>query len=114
MATLLKTSQNIDPNAPLYSLTIGQFSELVACQRKYDVVTKNERKIIGIDGVCEMTGYKKTTIYALVHKRQIPFFRPQHGGRKLYFRREEIEEWQQENRVETTAEYVTKTERGNS
>ena len=90
--TLLKTSKSIDPNAPLFSLTVGQFSELAACQRKHDVVIKNERKIIGIDGVCEMTGYKKATIYALVHKRQIPFFRPQHGGRKLYFRREEIEE----------------------
>ena len=106
---LSKATKNFDTNAPLFSLTVGQFEELVAGQKKEDVVSiKNEKKVIGINEVCEMTGYKKPTIYALVHKRQIPFFKPPHKGKKLFFRREEIEAWMQENRTETVAEYVTK------
>jgi len=112
---LVNTTRNFDTNAPLFSLTVGQFEELIAGQKKEEVVSvKSEKKIIGIDEVCQMLDYKKPTVYALVHKRQIPFFKPQHGGRKLYFRRDEIEEWMQENRVETTAEYVNERVKGNS
>lgn len=59
-----------------------------------------------IEEVAELTGYKKTTIYKLTHERKIPFHKPAHGGRRIFFKREEINQWLQSNRVETHEEFL--------
>ena len=46
------------------------------------------------DGVARMTGYKPTYVSELVRRRGLPCH---HVGRKLRFRREEVEAWMARN-----------------
>lgn len=61
---------------------------------------------VGVAGACEITGYKAPTIYKLVNERLIPFYKSGANGRKLTFKREELEAWMTAKRVGTTAEFV--------
>lgn len=67
---------------------------------------KDYPEMFGIDLCCEITGYKKNTIYKLTAKNEIPFFRPGNNGRKLVFRREELVQWMTAQQQETTQEFI--------
>ncbi len=54
---------------------------------------KPKSATLSIDDLVDLTGYKKNTLYRLVHDRKIPYRKPLHGGRKLVFIRSEIEDW---------------------
>jgi len=41
----------------------------------------------------------------LIHERKIPFHKPAHGGRRIFFKSVEIGEWLQANRIETNEEF---------
>ena len=64
-----------------------QVSELLKVQRKvisgYDYLNANE--------LAELLGESIKTVYARVHKRQIPFYKP--GGKVLLFKLDEIQDW---------------------
>jgi excisionase family DNA binding protein len=55
----------------------------------------------GLDLAVEVTGLKKPTLYALVHRREIPFLKK---GKRLYFKREDLEAWIEEGRKATRGE----------
>ena len=55
----------------------------------------------GMDMAVEITRLARRTIYKLTHRREIPHRRV--GGR-LYFRREELEQWIDAGRRKTKAE----------
>lgn len=63
-------------------------------------------EVFGVDVCCEITGYKKNTVYKLIHENQIPCFRPGDNGRKVMFRREEIYQWMTKRKQESTQEYI--------
>lgn len=67
---------------------------------------KDYPEAFGIDICCEITGYKKNTIYKLTAKNEIPYFRSGCNGRKLVFRREELLEWMTARRQESTEEFI--------
>ena len=67
-------------------------------------------KVIGIEDVCKLTGYAKNTIYQYVNQNKIPYHKPEHGGRKLIFFREEIEDWLKGRKPETSQEYCERKE----
>ena len=73
---------------------------------------KDEKELLTIEEVAEFLGYKKSTIYKLTHERKIPFHKPAHGGRRIFFKRDEIKQWIQANRIETYEEYF-KTSKNN-
>ena len=90
-------------------LTIGQMRTLIRdALQESSFLSKNQQKseILTIEEVAELTGYKKTTIYKLTHERKIPFHKPAHGGRRIFFKREEINQWLQSHRVETHEEFL--------
>lgn len=64
-----------------------KITELIKLQRKavsgYDFINANE--------LAELLGESKKTVYARVHNRQIPFYKP--GGKILLFKLGEIQEW---------------------
>ncbi len=64
-----------------------QVSELLKVQRKalsdYDYINANE--------LSELLGESIKTVYARVHQRQIPFYKP--GGKILLFKLDEIKKW---------------------
>lgn len=88
-------------------LTIGQMKILIRdVLQESSFLSKKEQQseILTIEEVSWLTGYKKATIYKLTHERKIPFHKPAHGGRRIFFKREEISQWLQSNRVETREE----------
>ena len=96
--------------------TIGQMRGLirdVLQEASFFVKNKQESEILTIEEVSEFIGYKKSTIYKLTHERKIPFHKPAHGGRRIFFKREEINQWLQSNRVETQEEFLKSLKEGN-
>jgi excisionase family DNA binding protein len=75
-----------------------QVSELLQVQRKavsgYDYLNANE--------LADLLGESIKTIYARVHNRQIPFYKP--GGKILLFKLDEIREWIKSGRHATMDE----------
>ncbi|MGI8788224.1 MAG: helix-turn-helix domain-containing protein [Pyrinomonadaceae bacterium] len=63
--------------------------------------TEQADEIGGLDLAERITGYKPSTIYDLVFKRQIPHSK---RGKKLIFSRAELTAWLQENRRRTQSE----------
>lgn len=71
---------------------------------------KPKTENLSIDDLVELTGYKKNTLYRLVHDKKIPYHKPLHGGRKLVFIRSEIEEWMKGKKSQTIDEFCTEME----
>lgn len=63
-------------------------------------------EVFGVDMCCEITGYKKNTIYKLIHENEIPCFRPGNNGRKVMFRLEEIHQWMTKRKQESNQEFI--------
>lgn len=92
--------EQIKSDTPLIYLTVEQFTSLL---QKYlspqEPVKETLPEYFGIDTFCEITGYKKNTVYQLVRQKKIPVYRAAHGGKKLMFKREETERWMVETRI---------------
>ncbi|WP_430811609.1 MULTISPECIES: helix-turn-helix transcriptional regulator [unclassified Carboxylicivirga] len=75
-----------------------QVAEILQVQRKaisgYDYLNANE--------LAGLLGESIKTIYARVHNRQIPFYKP--GGKVLLFKLDEIQEWIKAGRYATMDE----------
>ncbi len=71
---------------------------------------KPKTETLSIDDLVDLTGYKKNTLYRLVHDRKVPFRKPMHGGRKLVFIRSEIEEWMQGKKPQSIDEFCNQME----
>ena len=79
-------------------------------EERPDKVSNTLKEMFGLDEFCEMTGYSKQTAYKLVHERKVPFYKPEHGGRKILFKRKEVEEWLTATRVATLGEFCDDVE----
>lgn len=60
------------------------------------------KNVLDMDDVAALTGLSKSYIYKLTCRKEIPYYKP--NGKLCYFDRKEIEEWQKQNRVLTSAE----------
>ncbi|MCD8101815.1 MAG: helix-turn-helix domain-containing protein [Alistipes sp.] len=99
---------NIDDSKFLATLTVGEFRRILQSNEDINKVTTGtsaESDIMTIDEVAELTGYSKATLYKFTHERRIPFYKPAHGGRRLYFVRAEVIDWMQKHPVQTTEDY---------
>ena len=91
---------------PILGLSVGQMKELLT-NNVYPAahVQPSIPATMGMDEIVKMTGYSKATIYKFIHHRQIPFHKPAHGGRRVFFRRNEIDDWLRSTRIETNQEF---------
>lgn len=92
----------ITDNTPIAMLTVGQLKEILAPQ--YAMVNPisvqpSNKEIMNLEEVVRLTDYSKSSIYKFIHLRKIPFYKPAHGGRKLYFKRKDILDWLQGQRI---------------
>lgn len=99
-------NKKIHDDALVVHLTVSQIKEVIESvfQQSLSLVS-NQPEIIDIEEVLKVTGYRKSTIYKLIHERKIPFHKPAHGGRRVFFKLVEIDEWLQANRIETNEEF---------
>lgn len=96
------TNDVITDNTLIATLTVEQLKKIVAPLRAMVIPTSvqsSDKEIMNLEEVVRLTDYSKSTIYKLVHQRKIPFYKPAHGGRKLYFRRKEVSDWLQGQRI---------------
>ncbi len=61
-----------------------------------------QKEVLDIDELALYVGLSKTYIYKLTHSNKIPFYKP--GGKKIYFKRSEVDNWLLSNRVSTDEE----------
>ncbi len=62
----------------------------------------NNKNILTVDEVVSYTGFSQKQIYKLTSTRVIPHYKP--SGRKLFFKKDEIDEWITQGRVKTINE----------
>jgi len=65
----------------------------------------SNEKFVSIDVIAEHLGFKTKTIYEMVSKKQLPYYKP--FGKKLYFKIAEIDELLQQSRYATRIELKT-------
>jgi len=63
----------------------------------------NDKNILTVEGLMDYTGFSRKQIYKLTSTRAIPHYKP--SGRKLFFKKDEIDEWITLGKVKTLKEF---------
>lgn len=63
------------------------------------------KEIFTLEEATWYLGISKSSIYKLTSKKEIPFYSP--GGKKLFFKREELDSWIYQSKVMPTDEVVS-------
>ena len=97
----------IHNEALVIHLTVGQIKTIIeSVIQEASLLSRNvQSEILSIEEVSEITGYKKATIYKLIHERKIPFHKPALGVRKVFFKKVEIDQWLQFNSIGIYGEF---------
>lgn len=70
----------------------------------------SQKEVLTLEETAEYLSLSKSAIYKLTSNGSIPFYRP--NGKKLYFKRSELDNWIFESKVDTTNEvfnYLSRT-----
>lgn len=99
-------SNILHDDALVVQLTVSQIKAIIrdVLQESPSYLTSEKSETLTIEEVSVLTGYKKATLYKLTHERKIPFHKPAHGGRRIFFKRAEINQWLESNLFETYEE----------
>lgn len=54
--------------------------------------------MLNLNELKDYTGYSKSHLYKLTSNKSIPHYKP--AKRKLFFKKEEIDQWLQNNKIE--------------
>lgn len=65
-----------------------------------------QKEVLNFGEACELLNLSASYLYKLTHKQQIPHFKPL--GKKVYFKRSELEAWLFKNRIKTVDEIEQK------
>lgn len=64
------------------------------------------KEVLNLEDVSQYTGFSKQTLYNLVHKKEIPHYKP--TGGKLFFVKAELLSFLKKNRVSSNEEISRK------
>ena len=81
------------------NLILDKLSEIASRLSEQNLLQKT---VLNFNDTCTYLDVSPSHLYKLTSTKQIPHFCPQ--GKKLYFKREEIDTWLQRNRQSTAAE----------
>ena len=70
-------------------------------ERLETLVTLSAKEVLDINDVAQLTGYSAKYLRLLIANREIPHYR---RGNRLFFNREEIEDWMMGTRIPTREE----------
>jgi len=76
--------------------------KLTGIANKLDEQNILQKTVLNLSEAAKYLDISESHLYKLTSTRQIPHFCPQ--GKKLYFRREELDQWLQRNRQSSTDE----------
>lgn len=95
-------------------------NELIKRLDRLEVLTLLAAKsVLTLEEVCLLTGLAKSTVYKMTANRAIPHYHAD-GGKHLYFKKDEVEDWLTRNRVSShnedeqraVNEYFSKKQKG--
>lgn len=81
------------------NLILDKLSEIAS---KLDEQNILQKTVLNLSEAAKYLDISESHLYKLTSTRQIPHFCPQ--GKKLYFRREELDQWLQRNRQSSSDE----------
>ena len=64
------------------------------------------KEMLTMDDAVLYTGLGKSYLYVLTCNKKIPFYKP--NGKNIYFKKSELNDWLQRNRVESEEEVTIK------
>lgn len=70
--------------------------------------TNLNKEIFNFKEACKFLGYSKSYLYKQTHLRKIPHYKP--NGKKLYFKKVDLESYLLRNRVRTDSEIQQQAE----
>ena len=68
----------------------------------------DNKNILTVDEVINYTGFSQKQIYKLTSTRAIPHYKP--SGRKLFFKKDELDEWITQGRVKPLSEVIDESQ----
>lgn len=80
-------------------MILNKLSEIA---NKLDEQNLLQKTVLNFNEACTYLDVSQSHLYKLTSTRQVPHFCPQ--GKKLYFKRTELDEWLQRNRQSTADE----------
>ena len=85
----------------------SRFDQLEASiEELKNIATMGAKETLSLDEVSRLFDLKKSYLYSLVHGRKIPYYKIG-GGRLVFFKKSEVEQWILANRVGTIDEAET-------
>lgn len=82
--------------------SIQILDKLTEIANKLDEQNMLQKAVLNFNEACKYIDVSPSHLYKLTSAKHIPHFCPQ--GKKLYFRREELDNWLQRNRQSTVQE----------
>lgn len=81
--------------------------KLLQIEQKLEEQSTLQKAVLNFNETCKYLELSPSHLYKLTSTRQIPHFCPQ--GKKLYFNRQELDDWLQRNRLSTQEEIDEQT-----
>lgn len=89
-------------NAEESRMLVDFFTTLTDLSKKIEEQNLLLKPVLNLDEACSYLRMSSSHLYKLTSQKQIPHFCPQ--GKKLYFRRDELDQWLQRNRKSSSGE----------
>lgn len=83
-------------------------SELNDIKKVLETIITPPKDFMTLEELADYLSISKSAIYKLTSKKEIPFYIP--GGKKIYFKKIEIDEWIERSRVATDEETTQQLE----
>lgn len=84
-------------------LTVEQYLQRIdERQGNIETLLLSQKKVLSFDEVAVYTGLSRSHLYKLTSTGGIPCYKP--SGKRIYFDRDEVDQWLLRNRKATTAE----------
>jgi excisionase family DNA binding protein len=68
----------------------------------------SEKEILSLSEAAKFLNVSKSCIYKITSQKQIPHYIP--GGKKIYFKKSDLEDWLLKNRIAPSSEFEANTE----
>lgn len=90
----------------IHFINIKSMMEILKVYKKLEELEKltllSAKEMFTIDEASKYLGMSKDYLYIMTCKKQIPYYKP--NGKRLYFKKAELNEWLQRNRVNSVDE----------
>lgn len=84
-----------------FEIILAKLNNIEKAIEKLNATSNEVDDFMNVQQVASFIGLSKPTIYGLTHKRKIPHFK---AGKRLYFKKSEIENWITSSKVKTKQE----------